>query len=75
MTRWASFSGPKRVKDIRDGLECGMDRAGQIERAERLVDWIDHARETRSMDDLANAIREVVLDQYGVRNFDFERIA
>jgi hypothetical protein len=64
-----------RVRHIRDRLECGMQRASQIEKASRLLDWIDHIEQGGSINELSEVMRQVVLDQYGVRDMDWGKIA
>lgn len=63
-----------RVRRIRDRLECGMQRASEIEKADRLLTWIDHIEQGGSINELSEIMRHVVLDQYRVRDFDFSTI-
>jgi hypothetical protein len=64
-----------RVRHIADKLECGVHRAAEIEKAERLIDWIEHIKNGGSISELSEIMYQVVLDQYRVRDFDFGRIA
>ncbi|MGX9428037.1 hypothetical protein [Bradyrhizobium sp. LeoA1S1] len=64
----------KRVRRIRDDLECGLHRAVEIERGAFLLDYLDRAKALGSTDGLADVLREVVLDQYRIRDIDMEKI-
>ncbi len=69
-----SHSRADRVRQIRDALECGMHRAVEIERAIQLLSYIDQVKALGSTDGLMDVMREVVLDQYQVRDIDLKRI-
>ncbi|MHC2577933.1 hypothetical protein ACVI1J_000353 [Bradyrhizobium diazoefficiens] len=63
-----------RVRRIRDILECGMHRAVEIDRAVQLLDYIDRAEALDPSNLMMNVMRQVVLDQYNVRNLDLGKI-
>ncbi|KRR21652.1 hypothetical protein CQ13_06270 [Bradyrhizobium retamae] len=63
------------VKRIRDKLECGLHRAVEIERGLRVVGLIERAKAFGSDTDLCDALRDMALDQYRIRDFDMSKIA
>ncbi|MBR0883500.1 hypothetical protein ABIF65_002531 [Bradyrhizobium japonicum] len=69
-----SWTRAARVRRIRDTLECGMDRAVEIERGTFLLDYLDRAKALGSNDGLTDVLREVVLDQYAIRGIDLGKI-
>lgn len=64
----------ERVRRIRDKLECGLHRAVEIDRAVQLLDYIDRAEALDPSNLMLNVMRQVVLDQYNVRNLDLRKI-
>jgi len=63
-----------RVKHIRDTLECGMQRAVEIERGRLILKKIDAARWRGANRNLCDAMREMALDQYRIRDFDMRKL-
>ncbi|MGJ4942434.1 hypothetical protein ACQR1W_17805 [Bradyrhizobium sp. HKCCYLS1011] len=60
----------ERVRRIRDTLECGMHRAVEIERGVHVVGMIERAKAFGGNADLCDAMREMALDQYRIRDTD-----
>lgn len=63
-----------RIKHIRAKLGTGLQTAQEVERGEYVIGLIKHGRTYNSTTALADAMHEMALDLYGVRNFKWENV-